>query len=195
MPSQTRRVRVKKLEFYQLAVILFILGMIVGICFSRGIHKGYSAQTNQFFQQIQSNLEKEEMEYTLLFQEIVGERLKSVGLLLIFSVSVLGLVYIGGFLIYKGCITGFLIGSILFQFGIKGVLLAVSLFFPHCFFYAPAYFSLLSKGYRLGTKGSSKDELRRELPQIITVLGLFFVGCILEGYGNTWLLKQVFSII
>lgn len=195
MLSRRGMFKIKRPQFYQIAAILFLAGAAAGIFFARGVCKSCPAETSSFFRQIGTNLSEEEKAYTILFQEILENRLKSFGLLVLFSISILSLPYIGGFLLYKGCISGFLAGCVLFQFGPKGILLAVSLFFPQCFLYAPAYFSLLSKGYRLGTEGSSQKELVKELPAVFAALALMIVGSILEAYGNTWILERVFSLL
>lgn len=195
MSRRIRRLRIKKPEFYQIAAALFGIGIFAGIFLARGVHSSCPAETSRFFQQIGANLEGGTCNYTVLFQEIVGNRLKSIGLLMIFSVSIFSLPYIGGFLLYKGCISGFLAGSVLFQFGTKGMLLAVSLFFPQCFFYVPAYFSLLNKSYRFGTEGINKREVMKEVPYVFMMLALLIVGCILEAYINTWILGKVFPVL
>lgn len=195
MPIRRKIFKIQKLKFYQIAIVLFLAGVAVGIFFARSISISCPAETSHFFQQIGENLSEKEETYMLLFQDILGNRLRSLGLLLIFSISILGLPYIGGFLLYKGCISGFLIGSVLFQFGTKGILLAVSLFFPQCFLYAPAYFSILSKGYRLGTEGSQQKELIKELPAVFVALALMIAGSVAEAYGNTWVLEKIFPLL
>lgn len=195
MPKRMGKLGMKRPQFYQIAVVLFGIGLIAGIFFAKGVHASCPAETSHFFQQVGVNLEGEGIDYTGLFQEVLGSRLKSLGLLLLFSISVLGLPYIGGFLLYKGCIAGFLIGSVLFQFGTKGILLAASLFFPQCFLYLPAYFSILSKGYRLGVEGGSQRKLVKEIPAVFVALALLIVGCILEAYGNAWILGKVFPVM
>lgn len=195
MPIRRKPFKVKKLKFYQIAIVLFSGGVIAGIFFAQSVGAGCPAEITHFFEQIGENLSEKEETYMLLFQDILGRRLRSLGLLMIFSISALGLPYIGGFLLYKGCVSGFLVGSVLMQFGIKGVLLAVSLFFPQCFLYVPAYFSILSKGYRLGTEGSSQKEMIKELPAVFVALALMIVGSVAEAYGNTWILKQIFPLL
>lgn len=195
MPKRIGRLRVRRLKFYQIAMVLFGIGVFAGIFFANSVHGSYPAETSYFFHQVGANIARPEREYTVLFQQVLGNRLKSMGLLLVFSISILSLPYIGGFLLYKGCISGFLLGSVLFQFGTKGILLAASLFFPQCFFYAPAYFSILSKGYRLGIEGSSQRELVKEIPAVFVALALLISGCIMEAYGNTWILGKVFPVM
>lgn len=194
MPRRIERLRGRKIEFYQIALILFGIGIFAGIFLARSVYQSCPAEINCFFKQIAENMADGEREYSVLFQQIMGKQLKSIGLLLVFSISVLSLPYIGGFLLYKGCVAGFLFGSVLLQFGAKGLLLAVSLFFPHCFLYMPAYFSVLNKGYRFGMAGSQK-ELIKELPAVFASLALLLTGCILEAYGNTWILGKVFSVL
>lgn len=195
MPKHRGVLRIKKPQFYQIALILFLTGAAVGLFFARGIHLSCPAETTHFFRQIGENLDGEKKAYLTLFEEILEKRLQSLGLLLLFSISILGLPYIGGFLLYKGCISGFLIGSVLFQFGTNGILLAVSLFFPQCFLYLPAYFSILSKGYRLGMEGSSQKELIKEVPAVFTALALMIVGSITEAYVNTWILERIYPLL
>lgn len=194
MGKRAGLLKIRKPQFYQIAAVLFGIGIITGILFSQGIYKGHSTEMGEFFRQIGNNMNQEEIEYMPLLKEILGRQLRGIGLLIVFSVSVLGLPYIGGFLLYKGSVFGFLIGSVFFQFGIKGSLLAVSLFFPQCFFYVPAYFSILNKGYRLGMEGQEKSCLYKELPSVFAVLAILITGCILEAYANTWILRQVFAL-
>ncbi|KSV59180.1 stage II sporulation protein M [Acetivibrio ethanolgignens] len=195
MRKRAGLLKIKKPQFYQIAAVLFGIGIIAGILFSQGVYKSHPVETGEFFQQIGNNISQEEIDYMPLLKKILGRQLKGLGLLMVFSISVLGLPYIGGFLLYKGCISGFLIGSVFFQFGIKGSLLAVSLFFPQCFFYVPAYFSILSKGYRLGMEGHERASgLYKELPAVFAVLAILITGCILEAYANTWILRQIFAL-
>lgn len=195
MRKRAGLLKIIKPQFYQIAAVLFGIGIIAGILFSQGVYKSHFVETGEFFRQIGNNISQEEIDYMPLLKEILGKQLRGLGLLIIFSISVLGLPYIGGFLLYKGCISGFLLGSVFFQFGIKGSLLAVSLFFPQCFFYVPAYFSILSKGYRLGMEGHERaSDLYKELPAVFAVLAILITGCILEAYANTWILKQVFAL-
>lgn len=184
----------KKKSFYQIAAVLFVLGIVVGILCSKGLYQSHPKEIEEFFLTVGANLKTEPTDYLGLLKEILEKQLKSVGILMLFSISALGLPYIGGFLLYKGCITGFLLGSVLIPFGLRGVLLAVSLFFPQCFFYAPAYFAMLNKGYRFGIEGHERKRLYKELPAIFAMLAILITGCVSEAYGNTWILKQIFPI-
>lgn len=190
-----RQYHLPTLKFYQLTGIILLLGFVTGIILAYRLQKVYFLEINQFFEQIKSNLAGAKIDWLLLFEEILKKRLQGFGLMLLFLISVLWIPYMGGFLLYKGLLSGFLFANALGCFGRKGIMLAVALFFPQSFFYVPSWYMILNKGWKTGRKIESHKNLWQELPCLFFSLALLIVGCISEAFINTWILQQIFSVL
>jgi uncharacterized membrane protein SpoIIM required for sporulation len=191
----------RNLSFYRIVIFLFVLGMLAGVIGARLVYGSYKSEVDEFFGQIETNLAVKNddanalSDATDLFLSITLHQLKRMGLLLVFSISLLALPYLGGFLLYRGCIVGFLLGNVFLFFGAKGLLLAASLFFPQSFLYLPAYLSILKQSYQMGLEGRDRQAAIKAIPTVFTALLLLLTGCVLEAYGNSWILRQVFSVL
>lgn len=106
-------------------------------------------------------------------------------ILWLFAGTVLRLVYIKLFSLYKGFTFGFLFCVLFVNHGFKSLLLFGTMLFPQCIAYVLAY---LATFYMIG----EKKEKKNNKAGIAVCVILLIVGCILEGYVNLPLIKSVY---
>ena len=63
MRKRAGLLKIRKPQFYQIAAVLFGIGIIAGILFSQGVYKSHFVETGEFFRQIGNNISQEEIDY------------------------------------------------------------------------------------------------------------------------------------
>lgn len=183
----------KQMGFLKGVLTVFFIGFLVGvilfICFREQIAQYLDVFYNNFI----ANLLEYELNYRILLKKVIEKRVQSFLLLAIFGISVLGIFYVICFLACKGFFLGFLLASMVFQFGGKGILLGVLYGFPHIFFYAPVMYSMMYKAYCMELNGLKKKAIWQEIPVVILLLVVLLIGCVSETYVNTWIMKKMFT--
>ncbi len=183
----------EQMGFLKGVLIVFFVGFLIGIFLVVGLREYLGEYLDVFYSNFISNLGKYELEYGVLWKKVVKKRVESFFLMGVFGISILGIPYVVCFLIWKGIFLGFLFGSMIVQFGGKGVVIGILYGFPQMIFYVPVMYAMMHKDYCMGVNGLKKKVLWEELPSVVVLLVILLVGCVLEVYVNTWVLKKVFT--
>lgn len=134
-----------------------------------------------------------------LFYYILGLRIKSFLMLVVFATTYLGLVICIGTAFGYGFSTGAFLAVLLIRYGLKGIVFAVLSIFPQWLLYVPAIAALLLWCERLNRNIYFKSGLAIEaegyatMPKRLLQLGgiflLFLLGCIAESFMNPNIMK------
>lgn len=183
--------RIEDMGFLKGVGIIFGFGFLIGIGVFLGLREGLSEYTNWFFETILVNLESYEIEEGQLLLQVLSSRFRTFFLLVVLGVSILGIPSILFFLIYKGFMSGFLMGSLWVKFAGKGILIGLMSGFPQILIYAPVILGILHKNYYMGVQGLKKKLFLEQLPSIIILALLLLIGCFMEAYINSWIMKII----
>lgn len=138
-----------------------------------------------------------------LFFYVIGERVPLVLLLLMLTLTTLGMV--GGILMlsWQGFSVGFMLSTAIAKYGVKGILLVLGGLFPQYLFYLPVYilYCYLTNYLRLRLSkdriGNGSDRgyiLGAWMVSAAGLLLLFVAGIFLESYMNPLILKKILKI-
>ncbi len=183
--------KMEQTGFVKGVLLVLFLGFLIGIGIFFGFRELLAEHIAVFYDTLISNLTEYELEQEILFKKIITKNVQSFFLMALFGISILGIPYIICFLISKGILGGFLLGSMLLRFGGKGILAGILYGFPQMIFYAPVMYAMMHKSYYMGVNGLKKKLLWEQVPSVFILLGILLVGCFLEAYVNSWILKKV----
>lgn len=199
-----RKYQKLKVEPHRAALLFLLGGIIFGALYANIFRDIYIDNIEFFDSYYISKMNLIEIDYGLLFQYIIMNSYKQFILFWIFSITILGIPYMVFSLIYFGFSTGFIISVATMKYGIKGLLLFLTYIFPQYIIYIPAALVCLLVGYRLckdmnasnSLNGKNKWRIVIEKLPIIFLLGVFIlIGCVMETYINSFLLKKVIQML
>lgn len=132
-----------------------------------------------------------------LFGYIICKRCRNFLILIVMATTYLGLIFCGGVTAKYGFSVGLFLGTTIYLYGIKGILLGIVGIFPHYFLYVPAMIMLLrwceeihrSIYFYHNITGQGKKSLPGKLIKLLLILVILIFGCVLESFVNPVLLK------
>lgn len=138
-----------------------------------------------------------------LFFYIIGERVPLLLLLLLLTITSLGIA--GGILMldWQGFSVGFMLSTAIAKYGVKGILLVLGSLFPQYVFYFPVYilYCYLAvylrqriRKDRLGNGSDIRYVYGAWLIASVLLLLVFIAGIFLESYINPIILKKILKI-
>lgn len=142
------------------------------------------------------------MKTVLFFRYVTAGRFKDYLLLGLMSTTYLGIVIAYGVAALQGMMLGMVITVAVIRFGLKGILLVLSSFFPHQLLLIPAGAMMLiwccqnCRVLYFDRRTIWNGELKkkyflRQLIMLVWILMVVMIGCILESYVNPMLLMDV----
>lgn len=146
--------------------------------------------------------------YTSIYKEgffyyIFKNRIEFFLLLVVSSFTSLMKIVFHFFVFWCGMSGGVIGITLLWKFGIKGILLFFGLFFPHIFLYIPCFLGLMNSLYKFqqpgkittqyhyGVKYADKRAIASFLLLVLAFLFLLLVGILVESYVNPFVLKKI----
>lgn len=189
-----------RLGIYRLAAILLLIGIVLGTIAANIFQKFYLNDLETINRYFGTNVNLIEINYGSLMKYIVTRRIKEFVMVWISCCMVFGMPLLSLLITYKGICIGFTLSSSILCYGFKGIALYFAYIFPQCIIYIPVYILLVKKGYELcenlyfsgkvGFRG--KKSVTREYTPIFLILLLFLgIGCIVETYINSALVRSV----
>lgn len=180
---------------------LFLGGFLIGIL-------GLNIGRDFFLQDMEllnvsslSRLRYMEINNGTFFLYVFCERMETVLLLCLLSTTYLGIIAVYGYTLGMGMVAGVVLSVASIRYGLKGILLILASIFPQYLFLVPACIMLMGWCCRLCTAlyhperssemgiGIRKQYLLRKVIQIMIIIGIIFVGCIVESYINPMILS------
>lgn len=183
-------------DYIKNAIRLFFLGIILGIVFV--ILNRSKLQTNiyllneEWILYMQTNQINEKS----MFAYVLLKRLKELGMMVLLSTTIAGVVCLYGLVSLYGAGLGVLLAVSSFRYGVKGLMLVLAASFPQILVYLPVFLYIFHLCYLLCIKlyfphkdywktGSSmKVFFVKNIIYVSVSLAVVIIGILLESYVN-----------
>lgn len=183
-------------DYIKNAIRLFFLGIILGIVFV--ILNRSKLQTNiyllneEWILYMQTNQINEKS----MFAYVLLKRLKELGMMVLLSTTIAGVVCLYGLVSIYGAGLGVLLAVSTFRYGLKGLMLVLAASFPQILVYLPVFLYIFHLCYLLCIKlyfphkdywktGSSmKVFFVKNIIYVSISLAVVIIGILLESYVN-----------
>lgn len=182
----------------------FCAGLVAGI-FIMNIGKSIFLENTGFFDAYTlCQIKVMTVDRNALFYYVFRKRILKLLAMAVLSTTYLGLAFCIGAALWYGMSAGLFLSALLLRYGLKGIFLAVVCLLPQYLLYVPAllifvrwadevYYGIYSRsGNAIGAK--NKGFLLKKSGQLTTIIGLYVIGCLLEGYLNPVLLLSFLKI-
>lgn len=189
----------KKVGLLKIIILELVAAFLLGIFLSFVLEPVFS--TNSDYTKALLFMDVAKMDKFQLFLYVLQYRLKSYLLIWIFSVTILCVPFNIGFVLYRGALSGFVIGMIALMFGAKGFFYGVSLSMPQGILYIIVMVRSVMISYRLHERmesmvyGNRTKMYLKQFPAFLTLLACTIIGCFLEAYLNPSFLVWVRSVL
>lgn len=189
-----------RIGIYRLAAILLLIGIVLGTIAANILQRFYLNDLETINRYFSTNVNLIKVNYGSLMKYIITSRLKEFILVWISCCMVFGVPLLSLLITYKGICIGFALSSSILCYGFKGIIVYFAYIFPQCIIYIPVYILMVKKGYDLcenlyfSSKVSFKGKksiTREYLPIILLLLLFLWIGCIVETYINSALVRNV----
>lgn len=192
-------------SLYIFVTVLFLMGMIFGALIVNTLddkqQEGLHSYLSYFFKGLEQNSIAEQK---VAFQHSFGDHLKTLGLMWILGLSVIGIPILLLFVFYKGLVIGFTIGFLVHQHALKGLWFASLSIVPQNLIVVPAVLIIAVTGIRfsillvqnrlLHHRGTIYPEFV-SFSLLATCMVVLFLGASLwEAYVSPVLMKESLPI-
>lgn len=191
-------------DYIKNAIRVFFMGIILGYIYV--LINRHKLQTDIYLlnEEWVLYLQTTRISEKSIFIYVLMKRLKEVGVAVLISTTVAGLICLYGFAIMYGAGLGVLLAVSGFRYGLKGLMMILAASFPQVLVYVPVYLYIFHLCYLLcvrlyfphkdywKTSGSPKFFLFKNIISIGIALGVVIIGVLLESYVNP---KIFFSFI
>ena len=193
------KIHLHRLSELQIAVILFLLSIVIGVFFANIFRDSYAEQMMQYENIIFPDISSGSINQLDLFQFIIVKNFKEFAIFWVLCITILGIPYMVFKIISFGFTSGFFISAITMQYGIKGLLLVLVYVFPHGLVYLPIALLSLYKGFLLCSSiyhdkrnrmNGMTSIIKSQLLLIFFLSIALFVGSFLEAFAGSFLLKK-----
>ena len=193
----------KALSFGQRRFIsFFCVGFVLGILVMNIGKSILLKETGLFDEYTLYQMRYMTVDSNALFCYIFRKRISRMLALTVISTTYLGLVACMGTAIWYGMSAGVFLAALALRYGVKGIMLALVSMFPQYLLYVPAVLAMLSWCEELFrgiyTRGefnvSDKKLLVKKAGRLVAILSVIALGCLLEGYVNSYLLLVFLKI-
>ena len=183
-------------DYIKNAIRLFFLGIIIGIVFVI-LNKG-KLQTNIYLlnEEWILYMQTSQINEKSMFAYVLLKRLKELGMMVLLSTTIAGLICLYGLVIFYGAGLGVLLAVSSFRYGVKGLMLVFAASFPQMLVYLPVFLYIFHLCYLLCIKlyfphkdywktGSSmKFFMVKNIICVSISLVVVRIGILLESYVN-----------
>lgn len=193
-----------RLGIYRFAAILLLGGIVLGTIGANLLQRFYLDDLEILNRYFGSNITTIHIDYGSLLKYIIVNRLKEFCIVWISCCMVFGIPVLSGLIVYKGISIGFALSSSILCYGFKGITLYLAYIFPHCLLYIPVYILMVKKGYALCeslyfsgklSPHARRNLLREYIPILVILLVFLGIGCLVETYINSAIVKGVIKWI
>jgi stage II sporulation protein M len=197
------KLHLRRLNIFQIAVILLILGLFFGILAANIFHDSYDRKMTEYQSIIFTQIARSSIDYNGLFLYVLGQNFKEFAVFWLLSITILGIPYMIFKLIAFGFTSGFFISAVAMQYGFKGFLLLLVYPFPHGLLYLPLALLCLYKGYGLcrtiyyekrSYPGTILHQLKQNMLFLLLMAVLLLLASLLEAYVGSYLLKKTLNL-
>lgn len=192
------------MNILQIAILILILGLLFGILSANLFRSLYYDRMMTYNNIVFAEIAREDINYFKLFTYILGRSFREFVVFWLLSFTILGIPYIILKILAFGFSTGFFISAIALQYGFKGIIMILAYKFPHGIIYLPIIILCIHKGYCLTRSiyyenrdfsGAIIRQAKSYLLLWIFLAVLLVLGCFLEAYVGSFLLKKALNLI
>ena len=188
-------------------IYLFLAGLFLGVVAVNIGHDTWITATGilnpDMLKQVGGSMPKE----SVLLSYVIRNRMLTVCMIAVFSITVAGAAVICGYTCYLGITTGCLISVAVIRYGIWGLLLILASMIPQGFFLIPGYLMLFCWGidcsrivhqyglYHGANVPSGIQMLLKKGGQLLFISLVVIMGCMIESYVNPKCLKFIINLL
>lgn len=187
---------------YFTIIFLLISGIIIGAISIKILNSEQKGQVISFFNSFFKLVSKNQVDSFLLLKESILNNFKTIFLIWITGIIIIGIPIIPIIIILRGFAIGFTVGFLVNEFGIKGLLFALFSILPQNIFVIPGIIAISSigmvnslsniKGRKLQSTYNHKFTSFINYSVLIFVLSIIvFVGSLIEAYITPIFMKLI----
>ncbi|WP_077367645.1 stage II sporulation protein M [Anaerosalibacter sp. Marseille-P3206] len=168
--------------------ILLVVGIVVGAITIKVLNVEEKNQILSFFNSFFKLLNKEDMNSSLLLKESLIGNMKTILIIWLTGVVIIGIPVIPIIVLLRGFAMGFTVGFLVNEFGLKGFLFSIFALLPQNIFIVPGIISISSIGisYSLNRVKGRKNRVlyKYSLTSFLNYSSIIFLFCILIVVGS-----------
>lgn len=183
---------------YIIALLLFLIGIIIGIMFINQISEDQVSEINKYIKTVASTVQSSEnIDYSNLLKNSMTSNFISVIILWFSASTIIGIPIVYGMLVFRGFALGYTISSIITTFGLgNGILFTISALLLHNIIFIPVILAIAVSGMKLYhsiTKNREKENVKMEFIRhtifCIIMICILIIASFIETYISTNLMK------
>ncbi len=197
------KLQINRLGVIQVAVVLLIIGLFLGILCANVFQDNFTKQLQIYEDNVFTRIVNSEINYAGLFRYVLGNNFSDFIMFWLLSVTILGIPYMALKIASFGFFAGFFTSAVTMEYGIKGFLLVLVYIFPHGLLYLPIALFCLYKGFHQCREiyQSSHASLRGLLGPVkanLLIIALLAIALVfasfLEAYPGAFFLKKALGL-
>ena len=190
----------KNIKIYTILVIIFMLGLIIGIIVVNNAQNAQKAEINDYINTFINDLKNgAKIDYFKLLKTSFGNNFFTVLILWFMSSTVIGIPIVYGEIGYKGFCLGYTISSVVATLGTgKGILFVITSMLLHNIIFIPCLLLLAVSGINLyksiirdRRKENIKIENIRHTIFSLIILAVLLIASLIETYISSNLLISI----
>lgn len=171
------------------SILLYLAGMLLGYLCGHFLRNSLYHTVQETYNGLLSGISTTKVPILPLFLLCLKQQIKNYLLLVFFSCTNVWLLYLSGYLLYRGFTSGLLLLFCTMLHSISGIWGFFCFLMPQALLYIPAYLCLIDKLHSSRDSNTKGISLLPEIPSLLLLLLLLLAGCILESTLNLPLLK------
>lgn len=208
LPFKIKRSLIKQFKdnfmIYFLIIAIFFTGIIIGSISIKVLDIEQKSNIITFLNSFFKNIDSVDLNSSAIIKQSIFDNFKSIGLIWLTGLIVIGIVVIPFIILFRGFSLGFTVGFLVSEYGIKGFLFSILGILPHNLFAIPGILLIGATGiiFSINSIKKRKSKLRNKnlFFNIIdySVLILFFsiivfIACIIESYISPIFLRLLYN--
>ena len=190
----------KNIKIYTILLIIFMLGLIIGIVVVNNAQDAQKAEINDYINTFINDLKNgAKIDYFKLLKTSFGNNFFTVLILWFMSSTVIGIPIVYGEIGYKGFCLGYTISSVVATLGTgKGILFVITSMLLHNIIFIPCLLLLAVSGINLyksiirdRRKENIKIEIIRHTIFSLIILAVLMIASLIETYISSNLLISI----
>ncbi len=171
------------------SILLYLAGMLAGYLCGHFMQNSLYHTVKETYEGLLSGIADTKIPPLSLFLLCARQQCKNYLLLVFFSCTNVWLLYLSGYLLYRGFTSGLLLLFCTMLNGAGGIWGFFCFLMPQALLYIPAYLLLIHKLHTARDHTPKGISLLQEIPSLLLLLLLLLAGCILESTLNLPLLR------
>jgi stage II sporulation protein M len=195
-----------QMSLYLFVVVLFMMGVIFGAIIVNTLSPVQKENLLTYLGHFFRGLDQQTIaEPKIAFQHTLGSHLKTIGLMWILGVSVIGVPFIFVLLFLKGLVIGFTVGFLVSQLSWQGLWFAFLAVVPHNLLVVPAlmmvavsgtsFSLLLAKNRLIQRRGTIYPQFMSYSVLVTIMVGVLMLASFFEAYVSPALMRWALPTI